>query len=95
MGVPFHVVSTHAARIPAVIQDRALEIDGPGREVWSNPPKNVQVLNRTFDRTPLDLVTLLVMGGRVLSGERALTELKAFRFSSSVEQLARARGFDL
>ncbi len=95
MGVPFHVVSTHAARLPAVIQDRALEIAGPGREVWSNPPKNVQVLNRAFDRTPLDLVTLLVMGGRVLSGERAFTELKAFRFSPSVEQLARARGFDL
>ncbi len=94
-GVPFHVVSTHAARLPAAIQDRALQISHPGREVWPNPPKNVEVINRAFDRTPLTLVSLVVLGGRVLSGERARTELKAFQFSSSVERLARARGFDL
>lgn len=94
-GVPFHVVSTHAARLPAAIQDRALQISHPGKEVWSTPPKNVHVINRAFDRTPLTLVSLVVLGGRVLSGERARTELKAFQFSSSVERLARARGFEL
>jgi hypothetical protein len=55
----------------------------------------VHVINRAFDRTPLTLVSLVVLGGRVLSGERARTELKAFQFSSSVERLARARGFEL
>jgi translation initiation factor 2B subunit (eIF-2B alpha/beta/delta family) len=94
-GVPFHVVSTHAARLPAAIQERALAMSRPGSEVWANPPRNVKVLNRAFDRTPFDLVTLLVMGGRVLSGERARMELKTYRFSPSVEQLARERGFDL
>ena len=88
-------MSTHAARLPAAIQDRALQISHPGREVWSTPPKNVEVINRAFDRTPLTLVSLVVLGGRVLSGERARTELKAFQFSSAVERLARARGFEL
>jgi len=94
-GVPFHVVSTHAARLPWIIQEKALQLGRPGKEVWATPPKGVDILNRAFDRTPLDLVTLVVMGGRVLSGERAQTELKAFRFSPSVNQLARTRGFDI
>jgi translation initiation factor 2B subunit (eIF-2B alpha/beta/delta family) len=94
-GVPFHVVSTHAARLPAGIQDRALQLSHPGKEVWGAAPKNVEVVNRAFDRTPLNLVSLVVLGGRVLSGERAHTELKAFQFSHAVERLARARGFDL
>lgn len=94
-GVPFHVVSTHAARLPLAIQEKSLEVSREGKEVWPKTPKNIRVLNRAFDRTPLDLVSLLVMGGRVLSGERAEAELKAFRFSPAVEQIARARGFDI
>ena len=94
-NVPFHVVSTHAARLPSAIQDKALQLAHSGKEVWTAPPKNVEVLNRAFDRTPLDLVSLVILGGRVLSGERAKSELEVFEFSHAVERLARSRGFDL
>lgn len=58
-GVPFYTLCGSEKFLPATFQPLE-QRDWPADEIWERPPPNVQIANRYFDETPLDLITGIV-----------------------------------
>lgn len=85
-GIPFHPVAPYSTVDPSCergadipIEERsASEVLGHGGHLWA--PENTEVFNPSFDVTPVDLVTSLVLDRGVLTQE----ELKAGALTRAV-----------
>jgi translation initiation factor 2B subunit (eIF-2B alpha/beta/delta family) len=59
-GVPFHVLAGSEKFLPSKFAPRGAIQDKPPEEILRSPPKELRIINRYFDVTPLDSITAVI-----------------------------------
>ena len=85
-GVPVYVVATRDKFVTQELGARLVVREGDATEIWSKPPRGVQIRNPYFESTPIELITSVISDVGVL-GAGMLPEVCAAATGDVAPQL--------